>query len=67
MNGNNLHPTRAEELLAEVAAATCRVTGQCGPKGAFIDLGLDLWHAARVRLRRSPAATAGDERLTDRG
>jgi hypothetical protein len=59
MNVNNLHPTRADELLAEVAAATCRVNGQRGSKGAFIDLGLDLWHAAQLRLQRSPAADGG--------
>jgi hypothetical protein len=58
MNVNNVHPPRAEELLAEVAAATCRVTGQRGSKEAFIDLGLDLWHAAQLRLQRSPAADA---------
>jgi hypothetical protein len=65
MNGNTLHPPKAEELLAEVAAVTCRVTGQRGSKGAFIDLGLDLWHAAQVRLRRSPAATAGGGAATN--
>jgi hypothetical protein len=60
--GNVRHGDRSEELLAEVAAATCRATLQHGFKGAFIDVALDLWQAAQARLRQAalqPGASAG--------
>jgi hypothetical protein len=46
---------RHDELLAEVAAATCRATRQHDFKGAFIDEALDLWNAVQARLRRGSA------------
>jgi hypothetical protein len=39
----------AEQVLAELAAAACRVAGQDG-RGALIDDELDLWYALQDRL-----------------
>jgi hypothetical protein len=37
-------------VLAELAAAACRVAGQDGGRGALIDDELDLWYALQDRL-----------------
>jgi hypothetical protein len=34
-----------EQLLAELAEATCKVASQSNFQGAFIDFELDLWYA----------------------
>jgi hypothetical protein len=50
VRANVPHGGKAEALLAELAAAACRVALQQGCKGAFIDLELDLWYVLQARL-----------------
>jgi hypothetical protein len=56
VNANSLQAGKQDQLLAELAAATCRVAQRQGFKAAFIDIELDLWHAYRATLDQAQPA-----------